>query len=43
LHEKAAKVAAEGAMIINTPEAQEDYANGLRYTVAFSEAGQSNG
>ena len=33
---EAAKVAAEGEMIINTPEAQADYANGLRYTVAFS-------
>ncbi len=33
---EAAKVAAEGAMIINTPAAQANYANGLRYTVAFS-------
>mgnify|MGYP002700547824 FL=1 len=33
---EAAKVAAEGAMITNTTEAQADYANGLRYTVAFS-------
>lgn len=33
---EAAKVAAEGAMITNTVEAQSDYANGLRYTVAFS-------
>ncbi len=33
---EAAKVAAEGAMITNTAEAQADYANGLRYTVAFS-------
>ena len=33
---EAAKVAAEGSMITNTPEAQANYANGLRYTVAFS-------
>ena len=33
---EAAKVAAEGAMITNTVESQADYANGLRYTVAFS-------
>mgnify|MGYP003859690025 FL=1 len=33
---EAAKVAAEGAMITNTSEAQAEYANGLRYTVAFS-------
>ena len=33
---EAAKVAAEGGMIINSPEARASYALGLRYTVAIS-------
>ncbi len=33
---EAAQVAAEGGMIAATDEAQESYADGLRYTVAFS-------
>ena len=34
--EEAAKVAAAGGMIVDTPDAQNDYAQGLRYTVALS-------
>ena len=34
--DEASEVAAIGGMIINTPEAMESYANGLRLTVAFS-------
>ena len=34
--EEAAEVAATGAMIANTPESMENYAEGLRYTVALS-------
>ena len=33
---EAAEVAATAAMIANTPEAMEDYADGMRYTVAVS-------
>jgi len=33
---EAAKVAAEGGMIIDSPEARASYASGLRYTVAVS-------
>jgi len=33
---EAAKIAAEGGVIINTPEAQSSYADGLRLTVAIS-------
>lgn len=33
---EAAKVAAEGEMIANTADAMDSYANGLRFTVAFS-------
>lgn len=33
---EASEVAAIGGMIINTPEAMKSYANGLRFTVAFS-------
>ncbi|MEJ2611967.1 MAG: DUF1538 domain-containing protein [Candidatus Thiodiazotropha sp.] len=34
--DEAAEVAAVGGMIINTPEARDEYALGLRYTVALS-------
>jgi len=34
--EEAAKVAAQGGMILDTMEARENYAEGLRYTVALS-------
>ena len=34
--DEAAKIAANGGMILNTDEARESYANGLRMTVAFS-------
>jgi hypothetical protein len=34
--QEAANVAAVGGMIENTPQAQEEYAQGLRYTVAIS-------
>lgn len=34
--DEAAEVAAEGGMIELSPQAMEDYANGLRYTVALS-------
>lgn len=34
--DEAAKVAATGGMIIDSPEARGSYANGLRFTVAFS-------
>ena len=34
--EEAAEIAAAGQVIANTPEAMEDYANGLRLTVAIS-------
>lgn len=34
--DEAAEVAAKGGMIDATPEARDDYANGLRYTVAVS-------
>lgn len=33
---EAAKIAAEGGVIVNTPEAQSSYADGLRLTVAIS-------
>ncbi len=33
---EAAKIAAEGELIVNTSQAIANYANGLRYTVAFS-------
>lgn len=33
---EAAEVAAEGGMILHHPQAMEEYANGLRYTVALS-------
>ncbi|MEH0666621.1 DUF1538 domain-containing protein [Vibrio scophthalmi] len=33
---EAAQVAAQGGMIADRPEAMDDYANGLRYTVALS-------
>ncbi|MEZ8102434.1 DUF1538 family protein [Vibrio bivalvicida] len=34
--DEAAEVAAEGGMILHNEESMEDYANGLRYTVALS-------
>jgi hypothetical protein len=34
--DEASEVAAEGGMILNTEEAMEEYADGLRLTVAFS-------
>ena len=34
--DEASEVAAQGGMIINTQEAMESYADGLRFTVAFS-------
>jgi hypothetical protein len=34
--QEAANVAANGGMIIDTPEARQEYAQGLRYTVALS-------